>query len=284
MKFSRRQFVAGVTASVAAYSVFKLHPQFSALFVGPKKSPREILNWHKQHFLSRYSQLKASEVAFIENVITLSETDGYHMENDIFYSGFSFSHRVSPQQMDSNRLAIGSFTHKAQVQKYAQAIFADYGISPTEFAPLENLFGMGWDLSTGLLKPYWLIPDLNDGNFAFVREGFPSIPWHNYRQFGLLSASYLGAQRVEKKIYLPLTAEALQKEKQNYAFADDIIHINHMITDQRGVISQIDLRSGTLPNTLDPKALALLEKYQELHLQVDTISINGPDQQTLYFG
>ena len=95
---------------------------------------------------------------------------------------------------------------------------------------------------------------------------------------------------VEKKIYTPLKSmekvDLLMKDKNLLPLKNKIQHINLMVTDQRDIVPQYDIKFGedlefSSFNSQGQKLIAEIDK--KFALKMDTLSYTNKDEFALYY-
>lgn len=284
MKISRRQVLYSISTAAAVYATYKLAPVSWLGLTHQAKNPAKLFQWHVDNFLTRAKQLTEVEKTYINQALAITEQNGFQINQDIFYSGYSFSHRIQGDSIDSNRFAVGGYSQKQKIQEFAAKVLAEKNIQADTWAANDKIIGLGWDLEQEHFKIYWHYEDLMKLENPQLQELMTKINRQDYYPFGLVSVTFKKNEPIEHKVYLAMTATAMNIEKTKFPFADEIIHINHMVTNLRGVVPQLDLRGEGVAKILPSPAQRIISQYKKLGLSVDTITYEDAQKHTLYFG
>jgi hypothetical protein len=253
---------------------------------------RELHAWHRRTFFDFDKHLNQLEKDYIAACVELMDAREHKVDHNLFYSTVSYSHRVRGDKVNSSRVAYGSLRHRDRLRQPMERILRSRGISPEVMGNLPDAFGLGWDIEAGHLKVYIHLRSLAGIEDREAARLVRKVGETKVHDFGLVSYTFEGPRLSERKVYVALR-EPRPAQVRDYPFRDLITHTNFMITDRRGIVPQVDLKSGELDGKryLNAAGRKVCEAYQRAmgreltarDASVDTLAYQGPDELTLYF-
>ena len=191
------------------------------------------------------------------------------------FSYYTFSHRVKNGRVNSSRLAYGSVANPEGAWQAAIPVLEKRDISlPRSLTESNKFYGLGWDIEESQFKVYFRTLDWTklDADFFDLVENYDP---ETHRGEALLSLTFENRDVSERKIYLYPKDEYIPTGALGYA---------RMVTDKRGEVAQTDID----PQRTDLYELGdigkqILEKYEEVGEDLDTVAYKSEDDFTLYF-
>jgi len=230
---------------------------------------RWLFEWHCENFYPFADYLTAGEMDYLNTCFSLAED--FVEVSDLGYDNFSYysySHRVDKNHVNSSRLAFGTVAHPKECFQAALPVFEERNISIETLFPqyLEHKFyGLGWDILEDHFKIYWRIPEMRKVVSPF-KELFTQGST-NASHEGLIAIILKGGQIFERKAYL------YPGERRVEMFASN-----------RGLVEQYDVEESiSWSKKINNIGREIIQKYQDIEEDLDTISIIDKDHYTLYF-
>lgn len=258
--------------------------------VSDKDFMKKFHEFYCQNYFNFDKNMTVLEKEFVKN--RLMEPNGWwvKMSPSVELSTITYSQRIDGNKVNSSRIGCGSLVPKDDAQKMARDICKVRGINLAELKDQGSPLGLAWDFEEDLFKVYFFEQNLKQQPDPSLKTLFSQITGYELHPFGIRSYSFRGGKIVEKKIYAPLNSankiDQLTKDKSLLSMRNKIQHINLMVTDQRGIVPQYDVKFGeTLDanvfNTQGQKIIAELD--HKLALKMDTLSYNNKDEFTFYY-
>lgn len=235
----------------------------------------------RREFFNFDTHFSAKERLFAEECMKRNNLEWARVFNDDFsYSLFSFSHRVSGASLNSSRVSFGA-EEPEPLHALMAEVLKEWGTSAKAVPLFEQTFGLGWDIIEGIRKTYiWLDDVYNVPDEELARMIEPVIARDVYPQC-LASVSIENGQISEKKVYVALR-DRTPPEVQDWPFLDAVSHTNFMVTSERGVVPQVDLKAPLDVSHFNPIAAQLVECYASIDIQIDTVAYQDRDNYVLY--
>ncbi len=287
---SRRKFLTGAGAIAVGATL----PRGAAGALSPNKPASEQLykshrafhEWYCETFFDFTPHFTALEQEYIEACARHMSEASIAIDATLSYSVASYSHRVQGDHVNSSRAAFGSYRHAAAIQPLAAAVARERGIDPDTVPNMEDLIGLGWDIEAGHFKFYLYLPKLERIQDAKTKELLAKVGELSRYPLGLISYTYAGQKLIERKVYVALTEAQGNPYVKEMPFRDSILHTNLMVTDERGIVPQMDLDGRFSADRLNAAGRSLVERYGSAPVPIgaaDTIAYTSADEFTVYF-
>ncbi|MBI4817517.1 MAG: hypothetical protein HY791_14750 [Deltaproteobacteria bacterium] len=236
-----------------------------------------LFEWHCRTFHPFDRHLTDAELEYLDASFALADkederpTTGYR-----HFSYYSYSHRVRGREVNSTRFAYGTLSKPDLLWPKAHTVIEDRRIELRRALPgfeTFGFYGLGWDFLEGHFKVYFRVEDVDALSPAY-RELMIDPPPH--RREGLVSATFVGTDLVERKVYFYPIEERESSERA--------LRTVTMATSARGSISQLDVPgSEAWRNALNDEGRRIVDLYTSVGERLDTLALEGPDAFTLYF-
>ena len=224
-------------------------------------------------------------------------------------SSFTYSHRVKNSRTDSARFRLGTTSQFDRMYAAALPVLEARGIDlPQKLlaeAPKGSMrfYGLGWDHSKNHFKVYLMVHDLSamparyqhmlpetldrDTRYLnFTESAFKEGSVRVLLTTSLLSFTFEGNRVVEEKVYVypnSLEAAAAMGAKVPPAY---VATAAVMFSSERGVVAQFDVDthwSCVWRRSFNPVGAALVDRYHDVGLALETLTYSGSSDFTLYF-
>ncbi|MBI2373504.1 MAG: hypothetical protein HYV07_05840 [Deltaproteobacteria bacterium] len=236
-----------------------------------------LFEWHSRTFHPFDEVLSDLELDYLDASFHMADkADERPRTGYRHFSYYTYSHRVAGTGVNSTRLAYGTLSKPKQLWPKAKLVIEERGLDLERALPRHEdlgFYGLGWDLAAAQLKVYFRVPDVLalPGSYADLLTLRPAV----HRAEGLVSASFVGPEMVERKVYF-------------YPLGDDTedrsLRTVLMSTTARGRIAQLDVPgSDAWRSELSPPGQHIVDLYASIGESLDTIAFDDPDHFTLYF-
>ncbi len=245
-----------------------------------KGSPRLFHHWYCHHFFDFDQVFNVHEKRFSNLCMDLMDDWSYKMTPSVYLSLMSYSHKVSPNHVNSTRLALGSLKYRHKIHRDLIKVIESKGINTHTISGLEFACGLGWDIDEDLFKIYMFYPVLDLISDSELKHLF-NFPMKEglLNSFGLVSYTFKDTHLYEKKVYSTL------KDKTSFFISSkEPQNITWMMTNRRGVVQQLDVSN---PFYYYGKVNVAGQRIMDLHkkqgFDLDSIVLKNKDEFTLYF-
>lgn len=282
MRIKRRRLLAGMAGSALGLWA---RPGLATESLLSTADPNSLFDWVCHTFFDWRAYLARDERDFVDACLrrmpsSWSEPFGSAVE----YSLITFSHRIRfDGRVNSGRAAFGSIKEASRLRPSIAELVKNRGVTPGSLPHFDRAYGLGWDAWNDTLKVYMLVEDLNRVSDPEL-QALIGLSHESRFPFGLVSYAIRDGAVRERRIYLALR-EAIPARVANHPLRSSFMHTNYMVTDERGIVPQVDVHQPFDPRRLGAAAARIATVYKRgMAVSLDTFSEAASHDHTLYFG
>ncbi len=268
-----------VFGSLALRKAYKLDEvEFAPAFLD------RYYNWHCKHFYNFEEHMSLLEKKIIKSAIENTHKMERKYSDGAIFPNCLFSHAVSKTNINSSRLALGTFAIGSTPRNLILDLCKQQKITLEKNIIDHSPLGISWDIKNNRLKIY---ADINtkDIKDEILDKKLAAISAEDYYRCGLMSFVFSNSKLIEKRVHIQLKKHTFDRNPKLAIVPlkspnDRVEYILSNVKESKYRIESLITNYNLLPNG---EQRIVADSSKEFVPGVDSVCYNYNNENIIYF-